>query len=330
MPDQSVPSTDYGQTHFRFIAKLMLLVINLDQITRRKLVLSKLMYHRAIEFSNKKYSKIDGIMALLVLDLTVETTLKIAITSLEHTPLHNFPALVKQVQSSLSAENIKIPPTSHIEWVHTLRNNAQHQAAEPSKSDLDECRIYVRDFLKDFVTIMYGIDFEKISLAMLIRHPRIKQHLVDAETYFENGDYEKAVECANVGFKTALDLAGRGYVGYPLDFTLQKIKIKEDFDSTEYANDTARAEKTISDTFKLIQDTVRDLALDLKYVELWDFEGIAGSVHSNYDGSHPIHEMKKNIEKDEATFVLSFAIDKIIQFEERVKNLDAHAQAGPI
>ena len=294
------------------------MVITLDQVTRKKLILIKQMYQRATILSSREHNMVDRIMALVGFDLTVETVLKAAVNSLDavKTPADSFQGLIDQADKLLGSASMKlVPEKAHIRHVHSLRNDAQHKAKYPNKSDLDDCRIYIRDFLKAFVQDVYGIDFETVSQTELIKHKQIKKHLTDAQDYFKNSDYQKASELANVGLHTALNYAGRPYVGRSFDYMFDKIMVSDKSKGQKGDPDVTKA-------FQKIQNTVRHLALGLDYSDKVKFNKIAGFVLFSFGGGHNVYNMKKDIGEDEAEFVLSFAIDAIIQIENRVGDLE--------
>ena len=294
------------------------MVITSDQVTRKKLILIKQMYQRATILSSREHNMVDRIMALVGFDLTVETVLKAVVNSLDavKTPADSFPGLIDQADKLLGSASMKlVPEKAHIRHVHSLRNDAQHKAKYPNKSDLDDCRIYIRDFLKAFVQDVYGIDFETVSQTELINHKQIKKHLTDAQDYFKNSDYQKASELANVGLQTALNYAGIPYVGRSFEYMFDKIMVSDSFKAQ-------KGDPNITKAFQRIQDTVRHLALGLDYSDKVKFNKIAGFVLFGFGGGYKVHNMKKDIGEDEAEFVLSFAIDAIIQIENRVGDLE--------
>ena len=289
------------------------MVVELDPIAYKKLSLIKQMYQKATILSNRKHSIIDKIMALIVFDLTVETALKVVANSLDSSsmPDNSFQGLIDQADRLLGKKKIVIPPTNYIKFVHSLRNDTQHKAKYPNESDLEECRVHVRDFLKTLVSNVYDTDFDTISQTNWIKNKTIKQKLTDAEKHLQSGDYKKTAELANAGLYTAVRHAGHLYVGSPLDLWSTKIAVVDD--------DVVRGDKDITDVLQRIQNTVRHLALGLNYYDQIKFNKIAGFVTFFYPpDKYSINKMKENIEKDEAEFVLSFAIDSIVQIENHV------------
>ena len=288
-----------------------------NQITNKKLILIKQLYQRAIILSGREHSMVDRIMALIAFDLTIETVLKTVIVSLDtsKTPHDSFPVIIKQANDLLVSKSMMaIPDQGHIQHMHSLRNDAQHKARYPNKTDLDDCRIYVRDILKTFINNVYGINFETITQTELINNKEIRQYLANAEEYFENEDFKKASEWANVGLQRAIDYAGKPYVGKPMQNIFAQIATI-DLGEIEENRDTTIA-------LERIQNTVRHLALGLNYSDQVRFNKIAGTVRFALGGNHKVHSMKDQISKDEAEFVLSFSIDAIVQIESHVGDLE--------
>ena len=300
-----------------------IVAISLDSRTRKKLVIIKMIYYRATVFAKNEHSLSDRVMASILFDLTVETTFyTLLISNSSGKQAHTFSELIKNVNQLLSQQNKSLPPTSSIKHVHLIRNNAQHHLIFPTKSDLDDCRIYVRNFLNDFLKEVYGIDFTKLSLTTLIHNSGSKQCFVNAETAIDQGNYNEAVKLANIGFWTAFNHAGQGSVGYPIYPDLYRIKLKSDVVNTEYR------EENVTIALRLIQDSVRNLALGVNHLDFSRFSAIAGTVHIDSAGKYTVKGIANNIGRGDAEFVLSFAIDKVVQFEDRVGDLIERSSAS--
>ena len=293
------------------------MTITPDQITNKKLILIKQLYQRAVILSSREHSMVDRIMALIAFDLIIETVLKTVIVSLDasKTPRDSFSEIIDRTNHLLVSKNMmKIPDRGHIQHIHSLRNDAQHKVRYPNKTDLDDCRIYVRDVLKTFITNVYGIDFETITQTELINNEEVRQHLVDAEEYFKNEDFQKSSKWANVGLQKAINFASRPYVGSSMKHIFGDIAVIDysgEIEDNRYA--TTALER--------IQKTVGHLALGLNYSDQLRFNKIAGTVFAFGDNPR-VGKMKDNISEDEAEFVLSFAIDAIVQIESHVGDLE--------
>ena len=110
----------------------------------------------------------------------------------------------------------------------------------------------------------------------------IKQHITDAETYFKNGYYQRSSEWANVGLESAVNRAGRPYVGGSAEYMFGEITVMDHRGELERNRDITQA-------FKRIQNTVKHIALGLDYSDKVRFNKIAGFVGFRLNGDHSIH-----------------------------------------
>ena len=83
-----------------------------------------------------------------------------------------------------------------------------------------------------------------------------------------------------------------------------------------------KGDEAATTTLTRIQNTVRHLALGLDYSDQVKFNKIAGTVEFTLEDNYLMYNMKENVSEDEAEFVLSFAIDAIVQIESRVGDLE--------
>jgi hypothetical protein len=113
--------------------------IPLDSITRRKLILARQIYQRALLQAQPRHSYVDRILAVIGFDLTNESILKAIVGVLE--PKKNadkdFHGVLQQADNCLvTAQLPGVPNKSKIQHVHDLRNDAQHKAKYPNESTL--------------------------------------------------------------------------------------------------------------------------------------------------------------------------------------------------
>src|SRR5688572_27335825 len=119
------------------------MTIPLNVITRKKLLLVRQLYQRAVLQSETEHSEVDRILSIIGLDLTNETILKVVVSSLEHlkAPSNDFNGLIQQADNLLSAQSLpELPNKVAIRYVHELRNDAQHKARYPTENDANDCR----------------------------------------------------------------------------------------------------------------------------------------------------------------------------------------------
>src|SRR6185437_12427554 len=117
--------------------------VTLDVITRKKLILVRQIYQRAVLQAEAQHIYVDRILSLIGFDLSNETLLKTVVGAADphKTPSTDFQGIVRQADTLLATNGL--PALSHkvqIQHVRTLRNDAQHKARYPNDTDLNDCR----------------------------------------------------------------------------------------------------------------------------------------------------------------------------------------------
>ncbi len=204
------------------------MTIPLDVITRKKLILVRQIYQRAVMQSEVLHSDFDRIMSLIAFDLASETVLKAVVGALE--PSKNtdkdFQSIIQQADALFIKQSLpEVPDKPKIQHVHSLRNDAQHKAKYPSNTDVSDSRTYTRDFLRQIVLNVWGQDFNTISLTEVIRHPRVKEFLEKAEEHIKNGNTIQAVAHAKAGFQLAMRKVKHSVVGQYADSMRDYIEV---------------------------------------------------------------------------------------------------------
>ncbi len=193
------------------------MAIKPDPIILKKLALVKQIYQRALVSSTSRQNEVGRILSVIEFDLAVETVLKAIIDALDprSSPKDekSFPQYVDKAEQLLSNEKLSLPDKRNIKYVHDIRNYAQHRGQSPSESDVNDCRTYVRDFLHNTTQEVWGLPFEKISLADLIQNAMIKGFLAQAETLLAESSYKEAALAAVMGMTRATDLVKRAILG---------------------------------------------------------------------------------------------------------------------
>ena len=299
------------------------MAIALDQIARKKLVLVKQLYQRAVLDSQRAASKLKRILAIIEFDLAIETILKTFVGALDttKTPDSDFHKLIEQANLSLRVANLgSVSDEAHIKYIRRTRNNAQHQAIYPNETELSDCRTYTRDFLYAIATQVWGIDFEKISLSELIEDSDIKQFILDAYQNFEEQNYSVVVDLASEGMDRALSFVEDAIIGNFSSF-ISGIALTDSFrkGNDEYLlhdSHHSHDEREMLDVFKRMRKVLIYLALDIDISEFEKYEQIVGYTYFTMDDKHHRHSDIETVSQDNAEFVLTYCINTIARIEE--------------
>lgn len=332
------------------------LPLELDNLTHKKLVLVRQLYQQAVLQAAPSHSIVSRIMAVLTFDLAAETLLKSAFNALkpDKTPSTRFEGIIQQVESAMGDT---VPSRAKILHVHKIRNTAQHEARFPNLNDLDECRVYTRDFIEELSQLVWNVSFESVSLTDLVNNAVVKGFLVEAEAALGEQDWEKAVKKANAGLSWALHKA-RGrfvnepYVMTPVDYSIDRLQSATRFDSWMGVNKPREInrelweaiqssnQKALRDVGVLLSeleemiraveaDTLRaqyaiiEFTLGIDRADYLRFRRVAGDVEFvDHEASEVRYSrMKSDIDHTEAEFVFNFCVASVLQIE---------AQAGDI
>jgi hypothetical protein len=295
------------------------MAVPLDPITRKKLLLVKQLYqHAAVQAASAK-SVVNRILALVGFDLANETGLKATVSALDASkmPQDSFQTLVQQADAALTRAGLgPVPDKANIQYVHTLRNDAQHKARYPSESDLSDCRTYTRDFLRKIMTNVWTLDFEKFTLVESIVNTKARQYLADAEIALAQGDHEGAVRDAAAGLTWALtnvrkSISGKLPRGGNLGVMMTDAFGSKTFPSTQPL-----------DALQQMQDVIVYLFVGMDYAEYLRYERIAPTVKFMMAGNPAFVGRGYMPSRDEAEFVIAYCTNAVAQIEDAVGDIE--------
>lgn len=291
-----------------------------DEITRKKLILVKQIYQNAFVQSQSHSSNVNKILSVIGFDFANETVLKTLVSYLDSTktPQDSFQGLIQRADSLLSNHSLsQVPDKANIQYVHSIRNDAQHKAKYPNISDVNDCRTYSRDFLKKIVSNVWNIDFEKISLTDIIQNNKAKQFLIDAENAFDESRYNDTVMQASSGLTWAIEKVKDSIVGKLPSFT-GGIVLLDNSGKPMSEHESQKALRTL----EYMQETILYMTLGINFSEYMRYKALVGIVYFTESGSPKYVHFRNNFHSDEAEFILSFCMDTVVQIENRVEDLD--------
>jgi hypothetical protein len=103
--------------------------------------------------------------------------------------------------------------------VHSIRNDAQHRARHPSKTEVSDARTYTRDFLSKATQLIWGLNIDAVSLVDLVSHPKLRDLLREAERHFQAHEFVRTVEQACTAVTLAFQYIEEPIVGRIPGFT---------------------------------------------------------------------------------------------------------------
>jgi hypothetical protein len=296
------------------------MTVSFDVITRKKLILVRQLYQRAIIQADARHSYVDRIMALIGFDLTIETILKAIVSSLNAAvvPKSEFQAILQQADNELANAGLPaVPDKAKIQHVRTLRNDAQHKAKNPNDADVSDCRTYTRDFLVQMVSDVWGETFESLSLTEIINDYKVKGYLVEAEIALARSDYQEAIIKSIAALSWTLSQIQNSIVGR-IPYYTKAIVVTETFTGPQPSSE-------IFNVFMHMRDLLMRSIIGLDLPSYLRYKRITRSVARlsfAADGSYWVNLEGHNPEINEADYVIQFAINAVIQIESLVGDIN--------
>lgn len=294
------------------------MALTVDLITRKKLILVRQLYQRAVTQSLLSQSYVDRILSLIGFDLAVETLLKIVFSSLNTVKDADnaFHILITSTDELLIQAGLPpLPDKAKIKHVHSLRNDAQHKAKYPNETDVGDCRTYVRDFLQQVISNVWGLSLESISLADIVQHPKVKEYLEQAEVELENGEYMKAIIQAEAGFEMTMTLIRSSVVGTMPN--AQAFVMLDTFGKTVNSNAAVQVLNNMQETMLLF-------VVGLEFNTFVHYKQIIRSFLGpiSFWGKEWRYQINilssKTPSQQDTEFAVAYAINGVVQIESRM------------
>ncbi len=295
------------------------MTIPADAITLRNLALARQLFQHAV--TQAAHDTLTArILAVMSFDLATETLMRAAIGSLDvaRTPADGFIGLVQQMDSLLAAGSLgPLPDRGNIVQVHSVRNDAQHRARQPSRTEVSDARTYTRDFMRKVTELVWDLDIESVSLVDLVSHPRLRECLGNAERHFQAGEFTQSAEQACTAVTLAFEYVENSIVGRLPGF-IGGFVMHDSFGKPAGSHDS----RGMLQAFERMRDTVLISTLGLSYPDQVRFRQLAGSVFFTMDGKAHTHGAKPGLSEAEAEFVLAHAIGAVHQIEATVGDVE--------
>lgn len=287
------------------------MLVPLDTITRKKLILVKQIYQRALIQSQFTHSVVDRMLAVIGFDLANETLLKaVAVAVNPAIDLKRyFLDVIQQVDNELTKKGSKLLGVSKIRRIHNKRNTTQHHANYPSEIEVSDFRTYTRDFLEKTFSDIWGESFESLSLVDVIQNSISQKYLVEAESDLVNGKFIDVLAKSIASFQIVIGGLADS-ITENISSWVNAIVVTETFEKQEPNSNIFQA---FLKTRELIAFQVTGINPQeyLKYKRLSRFV----AVHLYQDDGYNYNITGRDPTKDEAAYVLNFVTNSIVQIE---------------
>lgn len=192
--------------------------------------------------------------------------------------------------------------------LHELRTDAQHKGKYPTPEDLQESRIYARDFIDQIATRVWEVRLSGVSLLEVIDDERCRSILAEAHAAFDSGDYLAASRHAHYALWRAESAVGYRHVGR----SVHNLRI---FNRVEAVPDE------LLNAVEKMQGSLTRLALGIRPSDLKRVRAATGPLTPIAGGGPYWRSDKPDPGRDEAEWVLEYCTSAVWEIERR---------AGPI
>lgn len=102
--------------------------------------------------------------------------------------------------------NAALGPGRHLQHepgmrrLNTARNNLKHHSLGTTRRDVEQLRVTVAAFLQDNTRLVFGLDYDAISMVDLVACEPARVSLKEAETHLAKGEPEQAQSAVAVAF----------------------------------------------------------------------------------------------------------------------------------
>ena len=190
----------------------------------------------------------------------------------------------------------------------------KHHGTLPSRLDIETFRASVTSFFAENTTLIFGVNFESISLIELVACEEARQTLQNAESVLGDGNYaECLVQCALAFEILVADYEQRMttqfrrspfYFGEPLETVFLDIDGPLD-DFIEQVKDSVES----------MQSAIRMLSLGLDYRQFTKFNLYTPTFEHTFEG-RKIKRQRPDPTHAECRFCIDFIINSALELQE--------------
>jgi hypothetical protein len=202
---------------------------------------------------------------------------------------------------------------SEMNNLNTFRVNLKHQGVNPPESEIEAARVNVSNFFNKYTPIIFGVYFDKISMADMVQYEPAREDLKQASTHMEQGNIRDALNRIAIAFdRIIVDYEERKQSVYGksvFHFGLRdphSIHFSADDGTREYVN------KSIEPLQKVVK--LMGLGLDLRrYVK---FSLLVPEVARFSNGEYIDTRQSSSRTMEDCQFCYDFVIDSAFRTQE--------------
>lgn len=188
------------------------------KVAFRRLLLCKQLFQHGKEHSSKP-----GALNKMIAVHNMHNAIEVALRSiLLHYEIRSdkeinigFEAMLDSIDNHeiFKEENKKLPYRPELRNLNQMRNMVQHHAAEPPDSQIDDWKVFTKNFLAKVFGDYFRVDFESVTQTDLIEDERLRRLLELAREKLSESNWDMSLCCSRLAFDCAVSGGIRRFVG---------------------------------------------------------------------------------------------------------------------
>ena len=219
-------------------------------------------------------------------------------------------------------DGFKLSRKADMNKLNEARKGFKHTGNFPNKDDIEFFRVITKSFFEENCPIIFGIEFNKISLIDLIQDDEVREILENAQNFYVNNKYKEALAHIGIAFYVLLENYKKSTSSHgrsPFDIGENLIFYGIDWDT----NNRNLNLNDLFSTVKAIQKILEPIVLNLdyrRYFKFWFLTPIYILTGKEYYDKYNIHwttERDKNdFKKEDVEYCMNFIIESGLKLQE--------------
>lgn len=206
------------------------------------------------------------------------------------------------------------------------RGNLKHKGLLPTKQDIEVLRASAMNFFIDNMPVVFGIDFENISMVNLVTYEETRERLKKAEEHEKKGEIKEALIEIGFAFNQLINdyertkHSGFGhspfFFGHDMSFENssnmglgQEYNPFKDFGFSNFV-------KKVTESLEAMKKAIEILSLGIDYRQYIRFQLIIPEIFQNSNGIYGYRKIREEKpSKEDYEFCFNFVIDSAIRLQ---------------
>lgn len=215
--------------------------------------------------------------------------------------------------------------------LNEVRVNLKHQGARPNETDVESLRSATTNFFEDNSEIVFGIEFDDVSLVELIEFKQGYEYLSQAEDLLRDEDLQQALGMTAMAYRSIskeFNKRSRHELGYsPFPHFLAHTS-----DVSTGNRELERFTRDVQNSFEELSEYLKILSLGTDYRRYSKFQHLTPTLvvdHSDSSGKFKPHLKRHSDDlatRANAKFCIEFVTEFAISLQETELNFESEIE----